>query len=563
MKSKKILATVMTAVLVATTFVGCKSNAGTDANKPVDGPDKEQYLNVVLGREPKSLDASKATDLYSSQILQEVMEGLTRVEQENGKDVVKPAGAEKWDISQDGITWTFHLRDNNWSDGQKVTAQQYEYGIKRTLDPAVGSLYSFLLMPIKGAKEYNSKKGDASQVGVKALDEKTLEIKLAGPCPYFLNITYFKVMQPQRQDLVEKNKDKYGTELDTMVYNGPFVIKDWVHGNKVELAKNDKYWDKASVKLDKVTMKIITDENSRMQEIFNGSLDSGSVTKPEWIKKFTDTGKFEVIKGNDPSTSYEFYNQKKAPFNNAKVRKAFSLAVDREDIVKTLYKGIADPAYGWCPPSLQIGTEDFRQKANYEPIKDLKKDNPDPKALLIEGLKELNDPKIGTDPSKITIEYLEGGTDATSKEFAEYFQQMYNKVLGVNMKVEYMEWAVFQKRTEEGDYQMGGMGWSGDYNDPMTEFDMWVSDAGIVPTGYASKEYDALIAKAGATNDQAVRFQAFKDAEKMLLYTDAVIAPTVYRQRNTFRYKYVKNIMSPLFGSGSELKYAYTQGRPQ
>jgi oligopeptide transport system substrate-binding protein len=453
----------------------------------------------------------------------------------------------------------FHLRDNTWTDGQKVTAQQFEYGIKRTLAPETASQYAFLLYPIKGAVAYNSKKGTVDQVGVKAVDEKTLQFTLEGPTPYFLDLTYFKVFHPQREDLVKKNGDKFGTEAETMAFNGPFVIKEWVHGSKVELVKNDKYWDKDKVKLDKVTMKIITDESSRMQELLNGGLDSAAVTKPEWTKQFDSTGKFEVIKGNDPSASYFFFNQKKAPFNNIKVRKAFSLAVTREDIVTTLYKGLADPAYGWSPPSLQIAGEDFRKKANYEPIQDLKKENTDAKALLIEGLKEL---KMDPDPSKLTVTFLSSGTDATSKEFAEYFQQMFNKNLGITVKVEAMEWAVFQKRTDEGDYEIGSMGWTGDYNDPMTMFDMWVTGANMVPTFWTNAKYDDLIKKAGSTADQAVRFQAFKDAEKILLYDDAVIAPFVYRQRNTYRYKYVKNVMVPLFGSGSELKYAYTQGRP-
>jgi ABC-type transport system substrate-binding protein len=184
-KSKKILAAVMAAAMAASVLAGCGSK--TPGGEKTDGPDKDQYLNVVLGVEPKSLDASKSTDLYSSIILTEVNEGLTRIEQdENGKDVVKPAGADTWEVKDNGTKWVFHLRDYTWSDGQKVTAQQFEYGIKRTLDPKVGSAYAFLLYPIKGAVEYNTKKGTADQVGVKALDEKTLEFTLAGPTPFFL-----------------------------------------------------------------------------------------------------------------------------------------------------------------------------------------------------------------------------------------------------------------------------------------------------------------------------------------------------------------------------------------
>ncbi|MDF2883174.1 MAG: oligopeptide/dipeptide transporter, oligopeptide/dipeptide-binding protein [Clostridiaceae bacterium] len=563
MKSKKIVAAVLTLALTATTaLAGCGNKTTTDQTGTT--PDKDQYLNVELRAEPKTLDPSKATDLYASQVLNDTMEALTRIEQDDkGNDVIKPAGAEKWDISADGLTWTFHLRDFKWSDGQPVKASDYEYAIKRTLDPKTASQYSFLLMPIKGAAEYNDPKKNASAdvVGVKALDDKTLEIKLAGPCAYFLNITYFKVMMPQRKDKVEAAAGKFGTEANTMVFNGPFTIKDWVHGNKVELSKNKDYWDAKSVKLDKVTMNIIKEEQTRMTELLNGSLDSAAVSKPEWVQKFDQSGKFNVIKGYDPSTSYDFFNEKVKLFSNAKVRKAFSLAVDREGIVKTLYNGLAYPAYGWCPPSLQIGGQDFRKLANYEPIKTLAEENKDPKALLIEGLKELG---MDPDPSKITVNYLEAGTDQTLKQFAEFEQQMYQKVLGITVKIEYVEWAVFMKRTDEMQYEIAGMAWSGDYNDPMTEFDMWETDAGIVPTGWSNAKYDELVKKAGSlgADKNTERADLFKQAEKILLYDDAVIAPTVYRMRNTYRAKYVKGLMSPLFGSGSELKYAYTQGRP-
>ena len=564
MKSKKLVAVVLTLAMTATTaLVGCggtKSETGQTSAQP----DKDQYLNLVLAQEPKTLDPSKSTDLYSSQVLSETQEALTRIEQDaNGKDVIKPAGAEKWDVSPDGLTWTFHLRDFKWSDGQKVKASEYEYAIKRTLDPKTASQYSFLLMPIKGAAEYNDPKKNASPdvVGVKALDDKTLEIKLEGPCAYFLNITYFKVMMPQRKDKVDAAAGKFGTEANTMVFSGPFTITNWVHGNKVELAKNKEYWDAKSVKLDKVTMNIVKEEQTRMTELLNGSLDSLAVSKPEWTQKFDQTGKFNVIKGYEPSTSYIFTNEKVKLFSNVKVRKAISLATDREGIVKTLYNGLAYPAYGWCPPSLQIGGKDFRKTVNYEPIKTLAEENKDAKALFIEGLKELG---MDPDPSKITFNMLEAGTDQTSKQFAEFQQQMFQKALGVTVKVEYVEWPVFQKRTDDMQYEMASMAWSGDYNDPMTEFDMWESNAGIVPTGWSNPKYDELVKKAGSLgadkNDE--RADLFKQAEKILLYDDAVISPTVYRMRNTYRAKYVKNLMSPLFGSGSEFKYAYTQGRP-
>jgi oligopeptide transport system substrate-binding protein len=570
MNSKKIMATMLATAVVATSVLaGC----GKKDTKTADTAqlDKEQYMNIFLKAEPQTLDISKAKDTYSSQILQEVTEGLTRVEKDDkGKEVTKPAGAESWKSSEDGLTWTFKIRDMKWSDGKAVSAKDYEYSIKRTLDPKTAAQYAFFLNPIKGAKEYNSNKDAAKSealkaaVGVKAIDDKTLEIKLAQPTAYFLDTTNFKVYLPQRQDIVEKAGDKYGTEASTLIYNGPFKIKEWVHQNKFVLEKNADYWDAKSVKLNEVTFKIIKDEEAQMKEQFNGSLDLGGVRKKEWMDKFDQTGKYENLSGFDGSIVYQFYNTKaefngqKNVFSNAKVRKAFSLALNREDIVKTLYKDLGKPAYGWVPNEILIGGEEYRTKVE-EPLKKLKEENKDPKALFIEGIKELG---LGEDPSKITVEYLSSGTDAQSKEFAEYYQQTYQKALGIKMTIKYVEWNIFQNMTDKMEYQIGGMAWGADYNDPMTFMDMWMTGAGIVPTGWESKDYDAFIEKASASIDPKVRTQAFGDAEKYFLYDQSVVTPVTYRKYSKYKFKYIKNVMVVNFGNFYELKYAYTQGRP-
>ncbi|WP_035291442.1 peptide ABC transporter substrate-binding protein [Clostridium sp. KNHs214] len=557
MKSKKMLALLVTASVVASTaLIGCGSGSKDSASG--SKMDKEQYLNLVLQAEPKTLDPSKGSDTYSSVVLTQVMEGLTRIEQdENGKDVIKPAGAEKWEHNENGTEWTFHLRDYQWSDGKKVTAKDYEYGIKRTLDPKTGSTYAFLLSPIKNADEFNKGKAAADTVGVKAVDDKTLKITLKQPCAYFVDLTYFKVMHPQRQDIIEKAGEKYGSEANTMVFCGPFTIKEWTHQNQVVLEKNDKYWDKDKVKLSKATYKIIKDQNAMYNSLYNGELDSAGVSKPEWIKKFDATGKFQNIKGYVPTTNYTFFNTKDKLFSNTNVRKAFSLAITREDMANVIFHGVAEAAYGWCPPSLQIGGKEFREAVGEQPIKKLAAENKDPKELLVKGLKELG---MDPDPTKLSVKVLESGTSQWQRTYAEYEQQMFKKVLGVNVKAEYAEWPVFQKRTDELDYQIAGAAWTGDYNDPNTFFDMWVTGAGVVQNGWSNKKYDDLIKKAQATMDEKQRLEAYKEAEKILLSDEAVIAPTIYQRRNTYRAKYVKNLMSPLFGTG-DIKYAYTEGR--
>jgi oligopeptide transport system substrate-binding protein len=563
-KSKRLLASLLALSVVASSaLVGCKK---TETPKPDDKTpateeakmDKEQYLNVVLAQEPKTLDPSKATDLYSSQVLTNVMEALTRLETgADGKDVIKAGAAKEWKKSDDGLKWTFTLRDMKWSDGKPVTADQFVYGLTRTLAKETGSQYAFLLFPIKNAQEYNSGKAKAEDLGIKAVDDKTLEFTLSNPTAYFLDLTYFKVMQPQRKDIIEQHGDKYGTEPNTMVFCGPYTITEWVHNNKVELVKNKDYWDAGNVKLEKATMKIIKEETSRMNELFNGSLDATTVTKPEWIQKFDETKKFDVKKGYDTGATYTFFNFKNKVFQNAKVRKAFIIAEDRAGKVSTLYKNLAEPAYAWCPPAIQINGKDYRDKVNYKPIEDLKNENKDAKALLIEGLKELG---MDPDPSKLTLKYLQSGTDANAKLFAEFAQQNFKNALGINVECEYVEWAIFQKRTDEFDYEIASMAWGADYNDPMTFFDMWMSNAGIVPTGWKNEKYDKLIEEATKTIDPEKRTQIFKDAEKVLVYEDGVMSPGVWRFRNTYVRKYIKNYMSPAFGN-LDLKYTYTQGR--
>jgi len=562
-KSKRILAALLTLSLSASVaLVGCgkadNAKGGATGDKTAAGMDKEQYLNGILTSEPKSLDASKATDVNSSDVLVNCMEGLTRVEQgEDGKDVIKAAGAEKWEANEDKTVWTFHLRDYQWSDGKAVTADDFVYAITRSLDPKVGSTYAFILYPLKNAQAFNAGKAKVEEVGVKAVDAKTVQFTLEKACPYFLDLTYFKVMFPQRKDIVEAQGDKYGTEANTMVFCGPYVLKNWMHQSKMELEKNPNYWDKASVKLEKLTLNIIKDETARMNSLYNGSIDYAGVTKQEWIEKLKATNKFDVIKANTPGANYEFFNQKDKYFANAKIRQAFSLATDREDRIKILFRGLGQPAYGFCPPTLQIGGEDFRTKVGVEPLKAFKDANKDAKALLIAGLKEIGaDP----DPAKATFTYLQSGTTAREREFAEYDQQMYKRNLGIDLKMEYVEWPVFQKRTEEMDYQIAGMAWIGDYNDPNTFFDMWVTGAGIVPTGWSNAKYDSLIKQASETTDANKRTELFKQAEQILVVDEAVISPSLYRVKNTFRAKYAKRVMTPLFGA-QDFKYAYTQGR--
>ncbi|MGL6065104.1 MAG: peptide ABC transporter substrate-binding protein [Fusobacteriaceae bacterium] len=539
---KKIMYLVLVISLIIS---GCGENKDEKVVKKGTVSEKKvpQEFNSFLGAEPKTLDGSKATDLYSTIILALNNEGLVNSEvQLDGSEKIVPAGAKEWTISEDGLIYTFKLREESiWADGKKITANDYIYGILRTLNPETGSLYAYLISSIKGADAYNSGKGTEKEVGLRALDEYTLEITLTKPTAYFLELGYFKILFPQRKDIIEKSGDRYGSEAETLIANGPFILKEWIHNNKVIFEKNPTYWDKDNIKLDKMTFSIIRDENARMNLLLNGQVDLGGVSKPEWMEKFEKMGTFNFISKSSMGTNYTTYNTTSKYFKNTKIRKAFSLAINREELNQVIFNGRFEPAYAWVPKGIQINGKEYRTLAP-EFLKVDKDMGVDPVELLKEGLRELGFPE---EPSKVTINYLSSGTDDWSRKYAEYLQQMYKKNLGIEIKAEFTEWAVYQKRTGELDYEMGGQALSAGYNDPNSFLNVWTSTAGLINNGWKNPVYDELIEKASNTNDQEKRIEYFKMAEKLLVADEAVIAPTLYRMSSTFIRKYVKGYNPP------------------
>lgn len=534
-----------------------KKETGTK-QETTTASNENQDLNLFLGAEPKSLDISRSSDTYSSTILALTNEGLVTAEvNDKGQEVVVPGVAESWEVSPDGMTWTFKLRDNAlWADGKPVTANDFYYGITRTLDPTVGSSYSFLLYPIKGAQNFNSGKGKVEDVGIKVIDDHTLQFTLENPTPYFLQLGYFKVMYPQRKDIVDKFGEAYGSEANHILANGPYNLTEWIHSNKVVLEKNPKYWNSKEHKLDKINWMIVTDENSRMNLLASSQVDMGYTDKPEWIKQFMDSGDFLNNRKYSLGTNYSIFNTTNKYFKNDKVRKAFSLALNREEINKVMFNGNFDPAYGFVTKGVNVGDTEYRSIST-EPLRKLKEENPDPKALLSQGLTELG---MDPNPENMTITYLSSGTSSWSRKYSELLQQMLKQNLGVNVKAEFVEWPVYQKRNNELDYEMGGQAWTGDYNDPNTFLDMWMSSANIVPTGWSNPEYDELITKASSTSNQEERAKLFQEAENILLYKDSVIAPTLYRVTNTYYRTYVKNY-KPTTVANYTFKGVFIEGR--
>ena len=324
---RKILAVLLSATMLLT-VAGCgNSNKTSNNSSNSEKLDDEQVLNTIYF-EVATLDANDCTDNQSSSILAAVQEGLTRVENDGTGDKLVPAGAESWETSEDGLTWTFHLRETNWSDGEPVIAQNYVDSFMRILNPNNGFAYAFLAYDIVGAEEYNTGSGSVDTVGVKAIDDQTLQFNLKYAVPYFLSKISYAVFHPIRLDVIEKLGDKYASEIKDTVYNGPFIIESWDNGNSMVLVKNDTYWDADSVKLDRINLTQVKEFATQAQLFENQELDvTGAQT--DYIEKWSqqaENGEFQMQTGDEPGSFYLYFNQTSESadgiLKNAKIRTA-------------------------------------------------------------------------------------------------------------------------------------------------------------------------------------------------------------------------------------------------
>lgn len=403
MSLKKVLA-----ILVATTMTFTMMACGkSDDQGSASGEAEGQYLNTYLDAEPTTLDPSLRSDTYSSDILINTLDGLIRLEQENGEYKFGPGDAESWEVSEDGLTYTFKIgADRKWSDGQPVTAGQYVYSLQRSATPETGCPNSYFLTPLLNYDAISKGEMAPEELGIKAIDDATLEITLSYPMASFMESLDASIFYPQRQDIVELHGEKYGTDVDTMVFNGPFKLSSWTHNSSIEIVKNDQYWDKDKVKLDKINFQIMSDTAAITNAFESGQIDIISASSAEALDKYKNDTTLAYTPVSGGNISFGFYNTKDELFSNLNVRKAFTLAVDRDDINDMGFKGLREPLYGWVAPALGVDGKSLRE-ATGDTIKlqqeELAASGKTPKDVLIEGMKELG---LGEDPSTLDVTYF-------------------------------------------------------------------------------------------------------------------------------------------------------------
>ena len=556
MKSKKIIATVLTVMLSTSVLLaGCKSTPDDNGAKK-DVKDKEQIINI-LGYDVKTFDPAQASDTDSFTAFQHIYEGLVKEVVKNGVVSTELAGAESMKTNADKTVYTFKLRDCKWSDGKAVTAQDYEFNWKRQANPDVASDYLTFLdeIGVKGAKEYSEGKAKADTVGVKAIDDKTLEVTLKQPTAYFESAIAFKGLVPGREDLAKAQGDKYGTDYKTMVYNGPFVVAEYQKGSKIVYKKNDKYWNAKDITITQANCSIIEEETTYVKMLEGKELDMCGATGDN-LKRLqgkADAKELQYVTGLEPSSFYFYLNVNKGILKNAKVRQALSLAFNRQQYLDVVYKRYV-PSNGIVPQAVAVGTKDYRKEVT-EPLKSFKEDA---KKLMTEGLKE----EGITDPSKVELVFLNSKATSVSKASSEYTQKLYQDTFGIKLTIKYsVDSPTYFADRSKGNFDICSGGWGADYNDVNSFFACFLSDSQNNSGKYASADYDKLVRDAAKESDPAKRLQNYKKAEELLVVKDAAIIPTFYKDIHSFRQNYLKGMYIPKFGGLYDFTRAYVSGK--
>ncbi|MGV1834104.1 peptide ABC transporter substrate-binding protein [Rhizobium rhizogenes] len=474
-------------------------------------------LNIHNGGDPTSLDPQKISGDWENRIDGDIFEGLVT---EDPKDNPIPGQAASWTISPDQKVYTFKLRDGiKWSDGTPVTASDFVFSFQRLMDPKTAAQYAYLQYTILNAEKIN--KGeikDLSQLGVKAIDDKTLEITLENPTPYFLNALMHYTAYPVPKHVVETKGDEW-VKIGNIVTNGPYKPTEWVPGSHVSMVKSDQYYDAKDIKIDNVNYYTLEDQAAALKRYRAGEFDiltSFPADQYEWIQKNLP-GQAHVVPFL--GTYYYVLNSTKPPFNDKRVRQALSMAVNREVIGPKILGTGELPSYSWVPP----GT------ANYgEPAYVSWKDEPY-KQKVEEAKKLLKEAGFGPDhPLKAQLRY---NTNDNHKRIAVAIAAMW-KPLGVEIELYNTETKVHYDEMQRGEVQIGRAGWLADYNDPINFLNLLSTGVEMNYGRWSNKDYDALIKQGNEEIDLKKRAEIYKKAEQLALDDSAAIPIYYYVSQN-------------------------------
>lgn len=489
------------------------------------GPaERTDTVRYVLEAEPASLDPAMTTALPENIVELQLFEGLTRLDDQ---DVPQPALAERWDVSADGLTYTFYLRPGlHWSDGVPLTASDFEYAWKRALDPDVASENAYMMFPLVNGEAYFNRQVDAAAVGVHAVDDRTLIVKLAAPTAYFLSLTAFHSYYAVPRHVVEKAPQTWASGNMPIVGSGPYTISKWIHASEIDFVKNETYWDAASVTLPQLEFPISDSQATRLTLVESGQADMMVEPPPADETRLEEAGLYHVAPYL--GSYYYVFNVTAKPFDDVRVRKAFALAVRRRALIANVVRSRKQPAYAWVPPGLVDPATgvDFRTAGGtvLQP-----EDAAAAKALLQQAGYD--------DGSKLPDIRILFNTSEMHKAIAEALQAMWHDELGVTVGLVNQEAKVFMASRSSGDFQIARASWVADYADPMTFLSVFADAENDAQ--YHNERYTELIHAAQQTNDAVLRMKLMHEAEN-ILFDDCVIIPIYYTTQPFVAQPYVK-----------------------
>ena len=554
MKLRKILAMVMALALLCATFTACgdtsgtSSSAGTSSTASDSGDSSAAEegetatggsggtLNMRNTMEPTSLNTLLATYAYDFTPINAMIECLYR---DDENDVPQPAGAETVDISDDKLVYTFHLReDATWSNGDPVVATDYEFAWQQALNPKVASDYAYMLYFIHNAEPYFNGEVEWSEVGVKVIDDYTLEVTLDNPLPYATDLFAFPTLAPINQKFYEEvGADKYATDAEYFCCNGMYELTEWSHNSQIVFQKREDYWNADAVGPDEIVYKIITDSQAGLNSYLSREIDYTDLDSGEVVQQAEAAG-FEVGVKPARSSYYLIVNTEDEFMSNQNLRLALAYSIDKQALVDTVYQNDNQPMTSFTPPAIMgaAGADGpsfqealLEERGEMYPASgDLEK----AQEYLQAALEELG---CTVDELNLSIDCAD---DSLRRNCATFLQEQWRQNLGIeNITVNSMQTKQVSANRQSGDYCMSLGGWSPDYNDAINFLDLWVTDGGNNDSFWSNEEYDNLIAQATAEADEEVRQQYLFDAEEILA-AEMPIIPLYWQCQN---YSYNKD----------------------
>ena len=512
------------------------------ASAPAESTPAEGFdMAVCIASEPQTIDPALNSAVDGAIMTQHMFEGLMKWsdsghpvnEKGNMNYAALAAGqAESYEKTDNGdgtVTYTFKIRsDAKWSDGQPVTANDFVYSWQRLANPLTAADYCYMIDMVQGYAAVNAGEADPTTLGVSAPDESTFVVNLTYDCPYFLEICAFPAAFPVRQDIIEAYGDTWTTDDNSSHYisNGPWKLAEWVHDSYIKMVPNEYHYDAANLGPNSLTFQLMEDQNSMLAAYRSGDLQFIEDMPVDEIAGLLASGELNIV--DYIGTYYVCYQTQAAPFDNALVRQAFTLAIDSKYIVEQVTQTGQVPATGFVPAGIYDADpdgDDFRTVGgDYwdAPVDDATYQANCEKARQL--LAEAGYPNGEGFP---TVTYLYNTSDA-HKAVGEALQQMWQEELGVTVQLQNQEWNAFLETRKKGEYQIARNGWIADYNDPCSFLDMWYTGGGNNDAQYSNPEYDAMIDAAKATSDPAERMSYFHKAEDIIIGQDWALGPIYF-----------------------------------